>query len=534
MGWYFHTDVMMKIGNFIDTTVKVDAHTIGQARDTPPAPNEEDVVVNPANFVAEIPAKMYGQWMLMKPKNFIKKVPHEQGQLFSSTKKADKASGVKIAASQFGSRFNILRDSDGRDDEDASFTHRPFGFKKASKLAAQAHKRASLCLSLMGNKLAQCDDVFRKFSFNMEGPFFSESFLRKDRLLHGHESPDTIQRVLNEAFFSGVSLTSDHMDHHGDFVDQGDTKFGIGMAIVIEQVASTSDLKKAYAIDNLAILEPRIGGTRALQIAKSLGFSNYHIIDAIGFSGGVWLLWNDNSISIQIIAHSSQSITALVQLGTNWWLLTTVYVCPGIHESFSAYFDGLAQTSKLSWLILGDFNDIVCADEKSGFSGAKFTWCNKRNAEGIVWKRLDRVLSNIAGRFLFPKAHLSHLPRSNNGNAVLKSAGLVSHLVSWNRLLPNIFPRLADTDLEGLSCKDCFLTATLPENINKTLIALVPKVERPISMTQLRPISLYNTLYKVIYKILVAQLRPCMTSLVSPNQVSFVPGRQIVDNIVVA
>ncbi|CAB4265790.1 unnamed protein product [Prunus armeniaca] len=276
MGWYFHTDVMMKIGNFIDTTVKVDAHTIGQARDTPPAPNEEDVVVNPANFVAEIPAKMYGQWMLMKPKNFIKKVPHEQGQLFSSTKKADKASGVKIAASQFGSRFNILRDSDGRDDEDASFTHRPFGFKKASKLAAQAHKRASLCLSLMGNKLAQCpdfgarrvgkkrvgstfnsskalnavrmqvcgvtvqDDVFRKFSFNMEGPFFSESFLRKDRLLHGHESPDTIQRVLNEAFFSGVSLTSDHMDHHGDFVDQGDTKFGIGMAIVIEQVASTS------------------------------------------------------------------------------------------------------------------------------------------------------------------------------------------------------------------------------------------------------------------------------------------------------
>ncbi|CAL8099949.1 unnamed protein product [Prunus armeniaca] len=257
MGWYFHTDVMMKIGNFIDTTVKVDAHTIGQARDTPPAPNEEDVVVNPANFVAEIPAKMYGQWMLMKPKNFIKKVPHEQGQLFSSTKKADKASGVKIAASQFGSRFNILRDSDGRDDEDASFTHRPFGFKKASKLAAQAHKRASLCLSLMGNKLAQCPDfgarrVGKKrvgSTFNsskalnavrMQGPFFSESFLRKDRLLHGHESPDTIQRVLNEAFFSGVSLTSDHMDHHGDFVDQGDTKFGIGMAIVIEQVASTS------------------------------------------------------------------------------------------------------------------------------------------------------------------------------------------------------------------------------------------------------------------------------------------------------
>ncbi|CAL2267139.1 unnamed protein product [Prunus armeniaca] len=97
-------------------------------------------------------------------------------------------------------------------------------------------------------------------------------------------------------------------------------------------------------------------------------------------------------------------------------------------------------------------------------------------------------------------------------------------LVDDYRLLPHLFPRLADMDLEGLCSAD----------INETLIALVPKVERPVSMTQLRPISLCNTLYKVISKILVARLRPCMASLVSPNQVSFVPGRQIVDNIVVA
>ncbi|CAL8995808.1 unnamed protein product [Prunus brigantina] len=37
-------------------------------------------------------------------------------------------------------------------------------------------------------------------------------------------------------------------------------------------------------------------------------------------------------------------------------------------------------------------------------------------------------------------------------------------------------------------------------------------------MTQLRPINLCNTFYKVISKILVARLWPCMASLVSPNQ----------------
>lgn len=73
-----------------------------------------------------------------------------------------------------------------------------------------------------------------------------------------------------------------------------------------DRCASTiKDLKKAYAIDVFAILEPRISGSRALSVAQSLGFSHYHIVDAFGFSGGVWLLWNGNSVSLQVIPHSS-------------------------------------------------------------------------------------------------------------------------------------------------------------------------------------------------------------------------------------
>ncbi|CAL9016452.1 unnamed protein product, partial [Prunus brigantina] len=54
--------------------------------------------------------------------------------------------------------------------------------------------------------------------------------------------------------------------------------------------------------------------------------------------------------------------------------------------------------------------------------------------------------------------------------------------------------------------QECFNFATLPVHLNETLITLVPKVERPTSMTQIRPISLCNTLYKVVSKILVARL----------------------------
>lgn len=50
----------------------------------------------------------------------------------------------------------------------------------------------------------------------------------------------------------------------------------------------------------------------------------------------------------------------------------------------------------------------------------------------------------------------------------------------------------------------------------------------------MRPISLYNTLYKVISKVLVERLRPIMSKLVGPTQVIFVLGRKIIENVIIA
>lgn len=43
-----------------------------------------------------------------------------------------------------------------------------------------------------------------------------------------------------------------------------------------------------------------------------------------------------------------------------------------------------------------------------------------------------------------------------------------------------------------------FNTFSLPNNLNNTLIALVPKNDNPITMASLQPISPYNTIYKII------------------------------------
>ena len=65
---------------------------------------------------------------------------------------------------------------------------------------------------------------------------------------------------------------------------------------------------------------------------------------------------------------------------------------------------------------------------------------------------------------------------------------------------------------------------SIPEGWNETVVVLIPKVQNPESMKDLRPISLHNGVYKLISKVLVNRLKVILDELISPNQSDFVPG----------
>lgn len=65
------------------------------------------------------------------------------------------------------------------------------------------------------------------------------------------------------------------------------------------------------------------------------------------------------------------------------------------------------------------------------------------------------------------------------------------------------------------------------DDINKTLIVLIPKVDKPEFITQFRHISLCNVIYKCISNIIMTCLKGFLPSWVSPLQASFVPDRSI-------
>jgi hypothetical protein len=94
----------------------------------------------------------------------------------------------------------------------------------------------------------------------------------------------------------------------------------------------------------------------------------------------------------------------------------------------------------------------------------------------------------------------------------------------WEMLRPCVVPAVLNF-LNG---------GELSEKVNKTLLVLIPKVSNPQDLSQYRPISLCNVLYKICLKTMANRMRTILDEVVSEEQSAFVPGRLITDNVLIA
>lgn len=76
-----------------------------------------------------------------------------------------------------------------------------------------------------------------------------------------------------------------------------------------------------------------------------------------------------------------------------------------------------------------------------------------------------------------------------------------------------------------------FSLGWVPKEINRSMIALIPKIKNPHRLNHFRPISLINVSAKIITKIIATRLQLVMPYLTLPTQTSFIKGRTLFENI---
>ena len=78
-------------------------------------------------------------------------------------------------------------------------------------------------------------------------------------------------------------------------------------------------------------------------------------------------------------------------------------------------------------------------------------------------------------------------------------------------------------------------SSSLPQHLNHTVIALIPKVNKPELVSKFRPINLCNVLYKIFSKLLANRLKRILLKIITTeHQSAFTKNHLISNNIMVA
>jgi hypothetical protein len=69
--------------------------------------------------------------------------------------------------------------------------------------------------------------------------------------------------------------------------------------------------------------------------------------------------------------------------------------------------------------------------------------------------------------------------------------------------------------------------------LNFGMISLIPKIKEANTIKQYRPICILNVAYKWFSKVLTMRLTPFTDKVISENQTAFIPGRYILEGVII-
>lgn len=195
------------------------------------------------------------------------------------------------------------------------------------------------------------------------------------------------------------------------------------------------DVVKLHHPDVLFLSETKSSKRKMESLRVALNFKNAMIIESRGLSGGLCLLWSEDT-HITIRSFSRNHVDCNISLNGKTWRFSGIYGCPETHlkKLTCVLLRRLAGFDDYPWLVGGDLNECLWEGEKLGgttsnfrnmemlretvddlnlcdlgFCGSKFTWTNKSKNCPVILKRLDRFLGNQSFCDLFDSTKVFHL-----------------------------------------------------------------------------------------------------------------------------
>ncbi|KAF7815243.1 RNA-directed DNA polymerase [Senna tora] len=129
------------------------------------------------------------------------------------------------------------------------------------------------------------------------------------------------------------------------------------------------DMIRDNQIDVVALMETRSSGAKAEENMKNIGLDGCFKQDAVGYSGGIWVLWRTDKVDVEIIWAHHQMVHCRVKFSReNQFLCTFVYASPDCYKRDEAWelLRNLSTGIDGPWLVGGDFNVYLRVDEKKG------------------------------------------------------------------------------------------------------------------------------------------------------------------------
>ena len=217
---------------------------------------------------------------------------------------------------------------------------------------------------------------------------------------------------------------------------------GICNAVTVKALRASI---RVHSPEIIFLSETKASEIRIKRVATLLGFPSSFCVGARGKSGGICLFWHQH-IQVDVLEYDSHLIVVSIHSNVCVWNFVGFYGPPQQTNRRIAWenLHALLESFCGPWVCLGDFNVIFEDTEKEGgnvgcssalnflkdlifdlgavdlgFSGNKFTWCNRRWGKGCIRERLDRSIASTEWRVLFPKVVLYHLGAIRTDHAPL-------------------------------------------------------------------------------------------------------------------